>query len=60
MLFRVAEPVAEVTVFLSEHELVELATLFNANRFQLKVFYLADIIGLLIKLNSLQEKTNIR
>ena len=42
VLFRVAELVTEVAVFLREHGLVELATLFDDNRFQLKVFYLAD------------------
>ena len=57
VLSRVAELVTEVAVFLREHESVDLATLFNDNRFQLKVFYLAVIFNLLIKLSySLQGK----
>ena len=57
MLSRVAELVTEVAVFLREHGSVELATLFDDNRFQLKVFYLADIISLLTELSySLQGK----
>ena len=36
----VVELVTEVAVFLLEHGSMELATLFDDNRFQLKVFYL--------------------
>ena len=43
MLSHVTELVAEVAVFLCEHGSVELATLFDGNRFQLKLFYLVDI-----------------
>ena len=39
VLSYLAELVTEVTVFLSEHGPVELATLFDENKFQLKVFY---------------------
>ena len=46
VLSRVAELVTEVAVFLREHGSVELATLFDYNRVQLKVFYLADIFSL--------------
>ena len=57
MLSRVAELVIEVVVFLREHGSVELATLFDDKRFQLKVFYLADIFSLLNELiYSLQGK----
>ena len=57
VLSRVAELVTEVAVFLREYGPVELTTLFNDNRFQLKVFYLADIFSLLNELSySLQEK----
>ena len=60
MLSRVAELVKEVAVFLREHGSVELATLFDDNRFQLKVFYLADIFSLLNELSySLQGKKQI-
>ena len=45
MLFRVAELITEIAVFLREHWSVELATLFDDNRFQLMVFYLADIFS---------------
>ena len=38
VLSRVAELVTEVAVFLLEHESVELARLFDDNRFQLKSF----------------------
>ena len=38
VLSRVAELVTEVAVFLRKHGSVELATLFDDNRFQLKVF----------------------
>ena len=62
MISRVAELVTEVAVFLREHGSVELATLFNDNRFRLKIFYLADILSLLNELSySLQgEKANLR
>ena len=43
----VAELVIEVAAFLREHGLVELAALFDDNRFQLQIFYLADIFSLL-------------
>ena len=43
VLSGVAELVTEVAVFLREHESVELATLVDDNRFQLKVFYLVDV-----------------
>ena len=56
-LSRVAELVTKVAVFLREHGSVKLATIFNDNRFQLKVFYLADIFSLLNELSySLQKK----
>ena len=45
VLFRVAELITEIAVFLREHGSVELATLFDDNRFQLMVFYLADIFS---------------
>ena len=51
MLSRVAELVPEVAVFLREHGSVELATLFDGNRFQLKIFYLADTFRLLNELS---------
>ena len=57
VLSRVAELVTEVAVFLREHGSVELATLFHNNKFQLKVFYLADIFSLLNEFSySLQGK----
>ena len=57
MLSHVTELVAEVAVFLCEHGSVELATLFDGNRFQLKLFYLVDIFSLLNGPRySLQEK----
>ena len=44
-------------MFLRDHGSVELATLFDDNRFQLKFFYLADIFSLLNELSySLQGK----
>ena len=44
-------------MFLRQHGSVELATLFDDNRFQLKVFYLEDIFCLLNELSySLQGK----
>ena len=53
----VPELVTEVAVFLRQHGSVELATLFDDNRFQLKVFYLEDIFCLLNELSySLQGK----
>ena len=42
----VAELVTEVVVFFRKHGSVELATIFDDNRFQLKVFYLVDIFSL--------------
>ena len=60
VLSRVAELVNEVAVFLCEHGSVELASLIDDNRFQLKVFYLTDIFSLLNKLSySLQGKKQI-
>ena len=57
MLSRVVELIIEVAVFLREHGSVKLATLFDDDRFQLKVLHLADIFSLLNELNySLQEK----
>ena len=57
VLSRVAKLVTVVAVFLREHGSVELATLFDDNKFQLKVFYLADIFSLLNELSySLQGK----
>ena len=57
-LSRVAKPVTEVAEFLREHGSVEHATLFDDNRFQLKVFHLADIFSLLNELiYFLQGKT---
>ena len=54
---RVAEVVTEVAVFLLEHGSMELTTLFDDDRFQLKVFYLADIFSRLNELSySLQGK----
>ena len=38
-------------MFLGEHSSVELAILFDYNRFQLKVFYLADIFSVLNQLS---------
>ena len=61
VLSRVAELATKVAMFLSEHGLGKLATLFDDNRFQLKVFYLADIFSLLNELSySLQGKTNLK
>ena len=57
-LSRVTKLVTEVAVFLREHGSVEITTLFDDNRFQLKVFYLADIFGLFNELcYSLQGKS---
>ena len=57
----VAELVTEVAVLLREHGSVELATLFDDNRFQLKVFCLEGIISLLNELSySLLGKTNLK
>ena len=57
VLSRFAERVTKVAVFLREHGSVELATLFDDDRFQLKVFYLADIFSILNELSySLQGK----
>ena len=50
--------ITEVAVFLCEHRSVELATLYDDNRFQLKVFYLENIFSLLNEPNySLQGKS---
>ena len=55
------ELAAKVAVFLREHGSVELATLFDNNRFQLRVFSLADIFSLLNELSyTVQGKTNLR
>ena len=60
-LSRVAELVTGVAMFLREHDSVKLATIFDNNRFQLKIFYLADIFSFLNELSySLQGKTNLR
>ena len=57
VLSSVVELVTKVAVLLREHGSVELATLFDDNRFELKVFYLADIFSLLNELSySLQGK----
>ena len=57
MLSRVAELVTEVAMFLREHGSVELAAIFDDDRFQLKVCSLADIFSLLNELSySLQGK----
>ena len=57
VLSRVVELVTKVTMFLREHGSVEHDTLFEDNRFQMKVFYLADIFSLLNELSySLQGK----
>ena len=57
MFSRAAQLVTKVAMFLREHGSVELATSFDDNRFQLKVFYLADIFSLLNELSySLQGK----
>ena len=58
MLSRVAELVTEVAVFRREFGSVELATSFDDNRFQLKVFYLADIFSLLNELSYSQQGKN--
>ena len=47
----VAELVTEVAMFLREQGLAELATLFDDNRLQLKIYYLADIFNLLNELS---------
>ena len=61
VLSRVAELVNEVAVFRREHGSVELATLFDDNTFQLKVFYLVDIFSVLNELSYyMQGKTNLR
>ena len=57
-LSRVVELVTIVAVFLREHGLVELATLFNDNRFQLKIFYLSDIFSLLNELSYFLQGKN--
>ena len=61
VLSRVAELVTEVAVFLREHGSVEPATLFDDNKFQLKIFYLADIFSLLNELTySLQGRNKFQ
>ena len=61
VLSRVAKLVIEVAVFLREHGLVGPATLFDDNRFQLKVFYSAYIFSLLNELSYFpQGKANLR
>ena len=61
MLSSVVKLVTEVAVFLREHASVGHATLFDDNRFQLKVFYLAGILSLLNELIILcREKTNFK
>ena len=55
--FCVAELVTEVVAFLCERGSVELTTLFDDDRFQLKFFFLADIFSLLNELSySLQRE----
>ena len=57
VLSRVSELVTKVAVLLREHESVKLVALFDDNRFQLKVVYLADVYSLLNELGySLQGK----
>ena len=58
VLSRVPELVTEVAVFLREHGSVELATLFDDDRFQLKTYYLADIFSLLNELSYSPEGKN--
>ena len=58
MLSGVAELVNEVAMFLREHGSVELAILFHDNRFQLKVFYLADTFSVLNELSYSLEGKN--
>ena len=58
MLTRVAELVTEVALFLREHGSVELAILFDDNRFQLKVFYLAETFSVLNELSYSLEGKN--
>ena len=60
VLSRVAELVTQVAVLLREHGSVELATLFDNKRLQLKIFYLTDIFSLLNELSYSQlEKKQI-
>ena len=60
MLSRVAELVSKVAAFLRKHGLVERATLFDDNRFQLKVFYVTNIFIFLSELSYfLQGKKQI-
>ena len=59
-LSHVAEIVNEVAVFLREHGSVELATLFDDDKFQLKVFYLADIFSLLNELSYSLQGENLQ
>ena len=61
MLSHDAELVTEVALFFRDLGSVELATLFDDNRFQLMAFYLPVIFSLLNELSySQQEKTNLR
>ena len=60
VLSRVAKLVTEVAVFLREHGSVELATLFDDDRFQLKVFYLTDIFSLLNELSYFLQGKNLQ
>ena len=59
MLSRVAELVAEVVMFLWEHESGELATLFDDDGFLWKVFNLADIFSLLNERSLSLQRKNI-
>ena len=58
MLSHVAELATEVAVFLRERGSVELATLFDDNKFQFKVFHLADIFSLLNELSYFLQGRN--
>ena len=58
VLSRVAELVTEVAVFLREHGSVELATLFDDDKFQLKVFYFSDIFSPLNELSYSEQGKN--
>ena len=57
---RVTELVTKVAVFYREHGPVELATLFDDDRFQLMVFYLADTFSLLNELSYSLQGTNLQ
>ena len=58
VLSRVAELTTAVAVFLREHGSVKLSTLLDDNRFQLKVFCLADIFSLLNELSYSRQWKN--